>query len=692
MDLPPTINIPPTKDYAMYNKFISLKYMTIDINTGGGLIYSKISKSKPEAKPLPYSEAKLVTPDKRNETFLLRNARAETIGPYKTNAVAYLKPKKGGKHKTKRRRQKSKRKIRSRRQRGGDQEEENQYLFNAINLDDPDKVEIALRNGANVNAKNDIGMTALMEASRLGYEEIVRELLNNKVDVDMKDNEGWVALIWASGARGHIGIVRELLKNGSNVNSKSYTGISALHIASINGHTEIVRELLKNDADVNAKANDGYTALISASRIGHTEIVKELLENGADVNAKANDGSTGFMWASDRGHIEIVNLLERAIKNEQIRKDTKQKAMELVTNRVGKVPSLQTMAHRNLDTHSAVLYNTSRMDGAVPPIGSKLGGKRKTRKSKKLKKSNQMRSRRKRGGNQDELTIALYDAIELEDTDKIERLLNNGHDMDLRDSYGGTPLMWATDQGRIEIVVFLVSMGVDVNARDNNDKTALMKAIEHGHIEIVSILLDNDDIDVDAADENGWTALLMASTHGETEIVKMLLAKGADMNATDYNGWTSLLVASDNGHIEIVKELLRNGADVNTKDTGGYTALISASERGYTEIVRELLKNGADVDAMDNEGHDAIEWAEQFGHETTVELLKNAIKTEQKRKDTKQEAMKLVTSKENKIPSLQTMIHRNMDTNSTVLYNNARMEGTVPPIGRKLGGKRKMRK
>lgn len=470
------------------------------------------------------------------------------------------------------------------------------------------------------------GTNNLIEASREGDLAIVTMLLENGADVDMKDNEGWTALIWAS-STGRTGIVIELLKKGANVNAKSDFGISALHIASVNGRTEIVRELLKNDADVNAKNNDGYTALMWASRFGHREIVRELLKNGADVNATANDGSTAFMWASEKGHIEIVNLLEMAIKGEQIRKDTKQKALELVTNRVGKVPSLQTLAHRNLDTHSTLLYNTARMDGSVPPIRSKLGGKRKTRKSKKFKKSKKTRSRRQRGGDQEEKDNYLFDAIGLDDPDKVVRALR---------------------------------IGANVNARNAISTTALMEASSLGYEEIVRELLNNAAV-VDMVDNDGWTALIWASATGR-------------------------------GGKELVRELLKNGANVNAMSNTGISALHMASNDGYTEIVRELLNNGADVNAKNNDGETALMWASVRGHTEIVNLLEKAIKTEQIRRDNKRKAMELVTSRNTKVPSLQTLAHRKIDTHNAVLYNTARMDGAVPPIGSKLGGKRKTRR
>ena len=74
-------------------------------------------------------------------------------------------------------------------QRGGNQEEKDKYLFDAIDIFDYDKVENTLNNGANVNAKNDDGNTPLMEAIKLEDIDMVYLLLeypdiNIELDVD----------------------------------------------------------------------------------------------------------------------------------------------------------------------------------------------------------------------------------------------------------------------------------------------------------------------------------------------------------------------------------------------------------------------------------------------------------------------------------------------------------------------------
>ena len=53
-----------------------------------------------------------------------------------------------------------------------------------------DVLNVLLANGADVNAKDGGGMTALMAAAFGGYVDAVRPLLAHKADATAKDNEG----------------------------------------------------------------------------------------------------------------------------------------------------------------------------------------------------------------------------------------------------------------------------------------------------------------------------------------------------------------------------------------------------------------------------------------------------------------------------------------------------------------------
>ena len=125
---------------------------------------------------------------------------------------------------------------------------------------------------------------AMQQYSAIGDAAAVQALLANGAEVNAKDNNGASALILAS-RNGHRDVVQALLANGAEVNAKDNDGATALILASRNGHRDVVQALLANGADVNAKDNNGATALILASRNGHHDVVA-LFVKGAEVNAK----------------------------------------------------------------------------------------------------------------------------------------------------------------------------------------------------------------------------------------------------------------------------------------------------------------------------------------------------------------------------------------------------------------------
>ena len=200
-------------------------------------------------------------------------------------------------------------------------------LANSATKGDLAKIkQLVEQQGVDVNTKITVGrykgLTALMGASVDGHLEIVKYLISTGADVNAKNDDGWTALIFASTTKGHLEIVKYLISKDADINAKRDKGLTALMVAS-SGKLEIVKALVEGKggllsvfskgADVNAKDDNGETALMRACANGKLEIVKYLISKGADVNAKItvgpHKGLTALIGASMRGHLEVVKYL-----------------------------------------------------------------------------------------------------------------------------------------------------------------------------------------------------------------------------------------------------------------------------------------------------------------------------------------------------------------------------------------------
>jgi ankyrin repeat protein len=126
-----------------------------------------------------------------------------------------------------------------------------------------------------------------------------------------------------------------LLQQGLDVNAKNNDGWNALLIAS-NYHIErpdIVGFILQRKADTEARTPNQETALILAAKNGSANAVKLLLERGADKAAKDSVGRTALDYARFNHRKDIVALLKQArkprVSNGEIRKLAVSLAREL---------------------------------------------------------------------------------------------------------------------------------------------------------------------------------------------------------------------------------------------------------------------------------------------------------------------------------------------------------------------------
>jgi len=156
----------------------------------------------------------------------------------------------------------------------------------------------------------------LHDAVRVGDVARARELLAAGADVNARDGYGATALMNAAHA-GNAEMVQALIAAGADVNATDELGWNAVHKAVYNsdldkGFPEVVEILAKGGSDVNARIGYGIRPLMLAAGYGEAAVCQALLNNGADILARNDGGLTALMMVKDKFYVEVINLLHAA--------------------------------------------------------------------------------------------------------------------------------------------------------------------------------------------------------------------------------------------------------------------------------------------------------------------------------------------------------------------------------------------
>jgi len=148
----------------------------------------------------------------------------------------------------------------------------------------------------------------LIDAVKNVDREAVRSLLKQGANVNAPQADGTTALHWAS-YRDDLESADLLIRSGANVNARNDLGATPLWAACQNGSESMVRRLLTAGANPNAALLLGETPMMVAARSGSPAVVELLAAKGANVNASAARGQTALMWAVGQKHPEVVKAL-----------------------------------------------------------------------------------------------------------------------------------------------------------------------------------------------------------------------------------------------------------------------------------------------------------------------------------------------------------------------------------------------
>ena len=150
-------------------------------------------------------------------------------------------------------------------------------------------LRVLIGRGADVNAAQGDGMTALHWAAERGDSAMIAVLLRAKANVGAVTRIGAYTPLHIAAKTGNPAVVRALLDSGSDARALTSTGATALHFAAAAGNGASVEALIASGADVNAREPEwGQTPLVFAAAKDRADAIRILLKAGADANLHTN--------------------------------------------------------------------------------------------------------------------------------------------------------------------------------------------------------------------------------------------------------------------------------------------------------------------------------------------------------------------------------------------------------------------
>ncbi len=463
-------------------------------------------------------------------------------------------------------------------------------LADAVQRRDHQAVRSLLKDGADVNAPQGDGATALHWAAYLEDADLTAMLIGAGARVDTPNNYGITPLALAAG-NGNAAIIDQLLKAGADPNRAVRAGETPLMLAARTDRADAVTRLLSGGALIDAKETwNGQTALMWAAAAGNAPIVQLLIERGADIRARSNAGTTPLMFAVRQGDVAAVRALVVAGA------DLKQTRPDSAT------PLLVAVINGHEDLVDFLLDK-----GADPNVE----------------------------GGSTQLTVQGVRARPM--ALKHRRITNSERDSEgvAAGNIFGTPLHAAvhvanwhiSDQfivvkiDRLRVIKALLAHGADVNRRLSMEEPRWSGARYRRHL-------------------TGATALLLAAKSADVEVMRLLLAHGADPTIGTVEETTPLMAAagiawasnqdraSESQVLEAVKLLVEGqGADVNAISDLGETAMHAAAYRGANSVVQYLFDKGAKLDVVAVDGRtplivaDGVEYGNSFAAQPHTAVL-----------------------------------------------------------------------
>jgi uncharacterized protein len=534
-------------------------------------------------------------------------------------------------------------------------------VADAVMKRDKEAVRALLKDGADVNAAQGDGMTALHWAARSGDAELAQMLLYAGANVKATTRLGAYTPLMMAAEQGHPAVIAALLAAGADVKAANATGTTPLMLAAMSGDAKSVTTLVENGAEVDAREKSmQQTALMFAAATNRVDAIGALLKAGADVKLASKVNNVGNLSGAEQEAVQAASGSGgQPGGNGQTRN--------------GPTPAAATPPDAAAQGRG--------QGGGGGGFGRGGGGKAGIDRSYFY---NEL------VGTQGGVTPLLL-AARGGYADAAKLLVSGGADVNQLSAGDKTsPLLIATINGHFDLAKWLLDQGANPNAAAANGVTPLYAALnvtwapralypqprafqqqQLTYLDYMKALLDKGaqpnlrltkkvwyteyNFDLAGVDEMGATPFWRAAFAGDVAAMKLLMDYGADPNIPTMKpigrprvgdagqrevkeianrpplplggpGVPTLQAAAGvgfgegfaaNSHIHspagflpAIKYLVEvAGVDVNAVDHDGNTALHHAAARGDNESILYLVSKGADVTMVNREGQTVADMA-----------------------------------------------------------------------------------
>ena len=550
--------------------------------------------------------------------------------------------------------------------------------------------------------------STVADAAQRGDTAAVQSLLNKGADVNAAQGDGMSALHWAA-LNGDVKIANVLLIAGATADALTRIGrYTPLHLASSKGHAALVARLLAAGASPKLVTATGVQPIHLAAEAGNADAVKALLGAGADVNVRdETHGRTPLVFAVSQNRLDAMRvLLSKGADPKLSTKVIDYVARSAADNVDRQARDRVVSATTGRATNSNINLNDpppagaagaaggaatqGRAGGAVGGRGAGGGAAGVTRAPSDIEQIG------KQGG-----FTALHYAARDGHASAAMLLVESGLNINTAtDGDRSSPMLVAVINGQYDLAIALLSRGADPNLSSDDGVSPLFAVLNQewqlrtwypqptanaqqkaSYLDMMEALLKAG-ADPDARTKShvwyaayntgrmgveftGATPFWRAAYALDIDAMRLLVKYGADpsiptmtfgvasrgamdqsglpavppggphvppFHAASGVGYGTSRVAQQHRHvpdgwIPAAKYFLEDlGIDVNIRDAEGFTALHHAAARGDNEMILYLVKKGANVMAVNRAGQTTVDMANSPEQRTqpfpeTIKLL-----------------------------------------------------------------------